>query len=237
MSTPGLAVSCRSLSRSFGAGDTRVPVLRGVDLDVCAGEITFLMGPSGCGKTTLISIIAAILKPDAGKVRVFGTALGGLPAGGLARFRLATIGFVFQQFNLLPALTAAENAAIPLLIQKVRGWEARARSVTMLERLGLGGQVNLLPSELSGGQQQRVAIARALVHSPKLLICDEPTAALDAASGKAVMALLREVALAAGRAVVVVTHDDRILPFADRIVRMADGRIHEPRQAAALEPA
>ena len=178
-----LAVSVTNLSKAFGAGETRTLALRGVDLEARAGEITFLVGPSGCGKTTLISAVAGMLTPDEGRVVVFGTDLGMLASGALTRFRGRTTGFIFQQFNLLPALSAAENAAVPLLIAGRPRAAALAEAGRLLERLGLAPHAAKLPAQLSGGQQQRVAIARALVHQPRLVLCDEPTAALDAASG------------------------------------------------------
>jgi putative ABC transport system ATP-binding protein len=231
----GPAVVCRGVTKEFGEGDARTLALRGVDLEVGAGKLTLLVGESGCGKTTLISIIAGLLDPTAGDVHVLGEDLGRLKGGRLVRFRGAHIGFVFQQYNLLPALTAAENAAVPLLIAGVPRRRAVDRAAAVLEAVGLGNKVNSLPSQLSGGQQQRVAIARALVHEPRLLVCDEPTAALDAQSGKTVMELLRRVAVQPGRAVIVVTHDNRVFGFGDQIVHMSDGRIDhvEDRAGAA----
>jgi putative ABC transport system ATP-binding protein len=219
------AVLCRQVTKEFGDGDSKVLALRGVNLEVYAGQMTLLVGPSGCGKTTLISIIAGLLDPTNGDVAVLGTDLRALGGRRLVQFRGAHIGFVFQQYNLLPALTAAENAAVPLLIAGVRRREAVDRAAAVLEEVGLGDRVASLPSQLSGGQQQRVAIARALVHEPKLLVCDEPTAALDARSGQTVMELLRQVAVQPGRAVIVVTHDSRVFGFGDRIAHMNDGEI------------
>jgi putative ABC transport system ATP-binding protein len=199
--------------------------------------MTLLVGPSGCGKTTLISVIAGLLNPTEGEVAVLGEELGRLSNGGLVRFRQQNIGFVFQQYNLLPALTAAENAAIPLVIAGRPRREAVATAAAVLESVGLGDRLNSLPAQLSGGQQQRVAIARALVHQPRLLVCDEPTAALDARSGQTVMALLRRVAVQPGRAVIVVTHDNRVFGYGDRIVSMSDGRVERVEQPAAGERA
>jgi len=219
------AVICRQVSKEFGVGDMRTMALRGVDLEVFSGQMTLLVGPSGCGKTTLISIVAGLLDPTAGEVVVLGQALHRMCKSDLVTFRGKAIGFVFQQYNLLPALTAAENAAVPLLIA---GWN-RAKAVekakSILESVGLGNRLNSYPTQLSGGQQQRVAIARALVHEPRLLVCDEPTAALDGHSGHTVMELLRKVAVQAGRAVIVVTHDSRVFGFGDRIITMSDGQI------------
>jgi putative ABC transport system ATP-binding protein len=234
-----LAVRCEGVRKSFGAGETRIEVLRGTDFEAARGEMTFLLGPSGCGKTTLISIIGAILSCEDGEVDVLGERARRLNGRRLASFRLRNLGFVFQQFNLLPALSAAENASIPLVAAGMSLRRAETRARDMLDRLGMADHARKMPSQLSGGQQQRVAIARALVHEPRLLICDEPTASLDAASGHTVMELLRDVALEADRAVLVVTHDSRILEFADRINHMSDGlitRTERPRDAArALE--
>jgi putative ABC transport system ATP-binding protein len=184
-----------------------------------------LVGPSGCGKTTLISVIAGILDHDEGECRVFGEDLKAMPRSRRTRFRGDNIGFVFQQFNLIPTLTIAENVAVPLLIAGMRFSEAVARGREFLDRVGIGDRWKALPSKLSGGQQQRVAIARALIHNPRLIVCDEPTSSLDHETGHKVMELMREVAAGAGRALVVVTHDSRIFEFADRIARMDDGRV------------
>lgn len=219
------AVICRGVTKDFGRGETRVQALRGVDLDIPTNEMTLLVGESGCGKTTLISIIAGLLEPTAGDVEVFGAILNSLPSRQLIRFRGENIGFVFQQYNLLPSLTAAENAAVPLLIAGMKRKTAVLQAMEMLVNVGLGKKSHAFPSELSGGQQQRVAIARALVHRPRLLVCDEPTAALDAVSGQTVMQLLHKVAVQPGRAVIVVTHDNRVFQYGNRIVRMSDGKI------------
>src|SRR5262245_14948846 len=187
--------------------------------------MTLLVGPSGCGKTTLISIIAGLLEPTQGDVAIWGTSLPGLTPRAKVAFRRDNIGFVFQQYNLLPALTAAENAAVPLIIAGQPRGKAVARARELLDAVGMTDRADALPSELSGGQQQRVAIARALIHRPRLLVCDEPTAALDAALGQNVMELIRRVAVEPDRAVIVVTHDSRVFHFGDRIVRMTDGRV------------
>lgn len=223
--TPPAAVSLRGLVKSFGAGNTKVTVLRGIDLDIYLGEILLLVGESGGGKTTLLSAIAGILDIDEGDIDVLGVPLSDLPAGKRTTFRGQTMGFIYQQFNLLPALTAAENVAVPLLIQKIGRQEALRRARSMLDRVGLGDRAEFLPKNLSGGQQQRVAIARALVNEPRLLICDEPTAALDGPNGQKIMELLREVGRAQDRCVVIVTHDSRIFQFGDRIAHLTDGRI------------
>jgi putative ABC transport system ATP-binding protein len=230
--TTELAVSCRGLTKAFGEGDGRVLALRGVDMEVEAGQMTLLVGPSGCGKTTLISIVAGLLDPTDGDVSVLGEDLRKLKGTRLVNFRGKNIGFVFQQYNLLPSLTAAENAAVPLLIAGRRRSEAVARAKAVLESVGLGNRVNSYASQLSGGQQQRVAIARALVHEPKLLVCDEPTAALDAHSGHTVMGLLRKVAVQPGRAVIIVTHDNRVFNFGDKIISMSDGVVDKVEAGA-----
>ncbi len=215
------------MTKTYGAGQAKVTALRGIDLDVSAGELMMLVGPSGCGKTTLISVIAGILNQDEGDCTVFDHDFSRMSQRDKTRYRGQTIGFVFQQFNLLPTLTAVENASVPLLINGVKRREAMDRAADMLKLVGLGERTKSLPNQLSGGQQQRVAIARALVHSPKLIVCDEPTSALDHETGHKIMELLREVALAEGRALVIVTHDARIFEFADRIARMDDGRVIE----------
>jgi putative ABC transport system ATP-binding protein len=222
---PTPAVRCRNVTKSYGSGVTQVHALRGIDLDVRAGELLMLVGPSGCGKTTLISVIAGILDPDSGECSVFGRNLPDLERRERVLFRGRQVGFVFQAFNLIPALTAAENVSVPLLINGVKEWEARVRAAAGLREVGLEGRENALPSQLSGGQQQRVAIARALVHDPRLVVCDEPTSALDHGTGIKVMEMLRRVAVSSDRALVIVTHDARIFEFADRIAHMDDGRI------------
>jgi putative ABC transport system ATP-binding protein len=224
---PDIAVHCRELTKTYGAGDAKVAALRGTDLDVRLGELLMVAGPSGCGKTTLISIIAAILKPDSGVCEVLGHDWQHLGPTERAHFRGVMIGFVFQLFNLLPALTAIENVAVPLQINGVSRKHAEARARDVLEAVGLSSRMSALPAQLSGGQQQRVAIARALVHDPKLIVCDEPTSNLDHATGHGMMEVLRHVAKRPDRALIVVTHDTRILEFADRIARMDDGKIIE----------
>lgn len=228
-------VSCQGVTKEFGQGETRVQVLRGIDLELACGEMTLLVGPSGCGKTTLISIIAGLLDPTQGEVSVLGTNLTRLSDRHKVSFRGEYIGFVFQQYNLLPALTAAENAAVPLLIANKPRKQAIAQAREMLDRVGLGNKADALPSQLSGGQQQRVAIARALIHEPRLLVCDEPTAALDATSGQTVMELIRQVAVRPDRGVIVVTHDSRVYKFGDRIVSMSDGRVVKIEETSRTE--
>src|SRR5215831_19138500 len=182
-----IVVRCRGVTKSYGTADAAVTALRGIDLDVHRGELLMLVGPSGCGKTTLISIIAAILDRDRGECMVLGRDLQHMDKSERARFRGASIGFVFQTFNLLPALTIVENAAIPLLINGVPRSQALSRTRELLDTVGLRAREDALPGQLSGGQQQRVAIARALVHSPQLVVCDEPTSNLDRETGRVMM--------------------------------------------------
>ncbi|HZO08302.1 MAG TPA: ABC transporter ATP-binding protein [Myxococcota bacterium] len=223
----GTAVLCRDVKKTYGSGPDRVPALRGIDLEVRTGELLMLVGPSGCGKTTLISVMAGILDQDEGECRVFEREWTQMSSREKTDFRGRSIGFVFQAFNLLPALSAAENVAVPLLIRGVPRRQAVEQARAVLDRVGLGDRAKSLPAQLSGGQQQRVAIARALVHGPNLIVCDEPTSSLDQETGHKVMELLREVALAPDRALVIVTHDARVFEFADRIAKMNDGRIEQ----------
>ena len=220
-----IAVSTRGIVKEFMAGGQPLRVLHGIDADIRSGELTYLVGESGSGKTTLISIIAGIMTPTEGSITLFGQDLYTLSDSARVELRLSTIGFIFQQYNLIPTLTAAENAAVPLYAAGVARGEATDRARAVLGKLNMADQAEKLPRQMSGGQQQRVAIARALVHGPRLVVCDEPTAALDARSGRRVMDLLRETGLAEDRAVIIVTHDNRIFDLADRILVMEDGRI------------
>jgi len=219
------AICTRGVIRDFAAGEQTIRVLHGIDTDIRAGELTYLVGESGSGKTTLISIMCGILYPTMGDVRVFGTDIYAMDDRDLVEFRLKNIGFIFQQYNLIPTIDAASNAAVPLIAQGMNRHDARERAVEMMAKLNMADHADKLPSQLSGGQQQRVAIARALVHEPRLVVCDEPTAALDAKSGRRVMDLLREVAVSEDRACIIVTHDNRIFDLADRILVLEDGRI------------
>ena len=220
-----LAVRCQNLTKTYDAGGQKVIALNQINLDIATGELMMLVGPSGCGKTTLISVIAGILDQDSGSCELFGENLQQLSSRDKLRFRAKNIGFVFQAFNLLPALTAVENVSVPLIINGMKRQAAEQKALSLLEQVGLGDRSKSMPSQLSGGQQQRVAIARALVHSPRLIVCDEPTSALDHKTGNTVMNLLKEVALQQDRALVIVTHDARIFEFADRIAEMDDGHI------------
>jgi putative ABC transport system ATP-binding protein len=213
------------VTKRYGTGATQVTALRGVELAVMPGELLMLVGPSGCGKTTLISIITGILDPDEGECTVLGERLGDLGPDAKTAFRCRAVGFVFQAFNLIPQLPAAENAMIPLLLNGMNRAKALSKARDVIAQVGLADRTNAFPAQLSGGQQQRIAIARALVHDPQLIVCDEPTSALDHATGQRVIELLRGIAAGAGRTLIVVTHDQRILGFADRIAYMDDGRI------------
>ncbi len=228
------AVETRGIKKYFGSGETRVEALRETNFEARFGELTFVVGPSGSGKTTLLSVVAGLLDHDAGSLRVLGADMAALSSSERLTFRRRNIGFLFQQFNLLPALTAVENVAVPLIANGVPRKRAEERAATLLETVGLAQRMTAIPSELSGGQQQRVALARALVHDPRLVICDEPTAALDHKTGDAVMELLAQHALSADRAVVIVTHDTRVLRFGDRIAYMDDGRIVQTEEHAAV---
>ncbi|MDJ0979358.1 MAG: ABC transporter ATP-binding protein [Erythrobacter sp.] len=219
------AICARGIVRDFQAGQSTIRVLHGIDSDIRSGEMTYVVGESGSGKTTLISIMCGILWPTDGEVKVFGTDIYALSDTELVNFRLENIGFIFQQYNLIPSIDAAANAAVPLIAQGMAIESARRKAMELLDALNIGDQAEKLPNQLSGGQQQRVAIARALVHEPRLVVCDEPTAALDARSGRRVMDLLRDVAVAEDRACIIVTHDNRIFDLADRILVLEDGRV------------
>ncbi len=219
-------VSCRGVVKTYGSGNSAVRALRGVDIDVAAGELLMLVGPSGCGKTTLISVVAGVLDRDEGECTVLGQDYARMSSGARAEFRGRNIGFVFQQFNLIPTLSIAENVAVPLLIGGAPRKQALAAAAELLSQVGLGDRTRSFPQKLSGGQQQRVAIARALVHKPRIIVCDEPTSALDHVTGQRVMELLRSVAAGNDLSLLVVTHDQRIFEFADRIAEMDDGRIN-----------
>jgi putative ABC transport system ATP-binding protein len=218
-------IEIRNLQKFYGEGASQVRALEGVDLDVRAGEVLVLMGPSGSGKTTLLSIMGCILRASAGSVKIRDIEAAGLPESQLPSVRLRHFGFVFQGFNLFPALTARENVEIALDLKRVSRRDARRRAEELLAAVGLGDKLGTHPADLSGGQKQRVAIARALAGDPEIVLADEPTAALDSASGKTVMEILSGLSAARNRAVVIVTHDPRVLGYAHRVVHMADGRI------------
>jgi putative ABC transport system ATP-binding protein/lipoprotein-releasing system ATP-binding protein len=212
----------RSLERSFRIGGSQIPVLRGIDLDIVAGESVFLCGASGAGKTTLLYTLAGLETPESGTVEFEGQSLYSLSGNALARLRNQHMGFVFQSYFLLPELTALENTLVPAMI---RGTSAQTRATELLERVGLRDRMNHLPAELSGGEQQRVAIARSLINDPSILFADEPTGNLDSKNGEVIMALLLDLARDGGRTLVVVTHDDHLARRGDRTVRIVDGRL------------
>lgn len=222
------AIAARGVEMVFRNGTQAYRALKGIDLEIQPGQIELLMGPSGSGKTTLLSILAGILTPTAGRVSLLGQEITQMSRAELSRFRLEHIGFIFQGFNLFPALTASENVELALNIQGIRGRKAQSRAATLLELVGLADKAKSRPRDLSGGQKQRVAIARALVSQPKLIMADEPTAALDSHSGHNVVELLQHLAKQMGCTVLIVTHDPRIIDVADRIVYLEDGRLKSP---------
>jgi putative ABC transport system ATP-binding protein len=219
------AIEVTNVSKTYGTGATASKVLHGVNFAVKRGEIVLLMGPSGSGKTTLLSIMGCILRATSGHVTIQGRDITALPERALPRIRLEHIGFIFQGFNLFPALNVLENVELALELKGLRGAAAKRQALELLDRVSLSDKAKSLPADLSGGQKQRVAIARALAGEPGIILADEPTAALDSTSGKLVIELLRELAHEKNRAVVVVTHDNRVLSYADRIVHIEDGRI------------
>jgi putative ABC transport system ATP-binding protein len=221
-------VLVRALTKTFGTGALAVPALKGVDFSMSRGEFVMLAGPSGSGKTTLLSVLGCVLSPTAGEVRLFDENLGGVSEAALPRLRVSYIGFIFQGHNLIASLSAQENIALQL---QLRGWStvrSMSEAASLLDRVGLGDKADRKPGDLSGGQRQRVAIARAIAGGPPLILADEPTASLDAASGLHITEILRDLARERKHTVLVVTHDSRIFHLADRIVHIEDGRIVEP---------
>ena len=211
--------------KDLGIGVAQIRALKGVDLALRGGELTLLMGPSGSGKTTLLSILGCMLTPTEGTVQVRGDSIGKKGPEELAKLRRESIGFVFQSYHLFPTLTAADNVRLALDVRGETGKDARVKSREALAKVGLSHKTANYPRELSGGEQQRVAIARAVVGDPSVILADEPTAALDSENGKAIMTILAEIAKDPGRGVLVVTHDPRLVPYADRIIRIEDGNI------------
>ena len=218
-------IAVRGVTKVFEEGSQRVEVLRGVSLEIAPGEVVALEGPSGSGKTTLLSIMGCILTPTRGQVAVDGEPVDMTRPDALREVRRRSIGFVFQQYNLFPALTAIENVEYSLNVRGVRGRRARAEAERVLERAGLGDRLNFLPRDLSGGQKQRVAIARALAGSPRVILADEPTANLDTAVGEQVLELFRDLAKKENKGLVIVTHDPKVREVADRVVGIRDGRL------------
>jgi len=218
-------IAVRGVTKVFEEGSQRVEVLKGVSLEIAPGEVVALEGPSGSGKTTLLSIMGCILTPTRGQVAVDGEPVDMTRPDALREVRRRSIGFVFQQYNLFPALTAIENVEYSLNVRGVRGRRARAEAERVLERAGLGDRLNFLPRDLSGGQKQRVAIARALAGSPRVILADEPTANLDTAVGEQVLELFRDLAKKENKGLVIVTHDPKVREVADRVVGIRDGRL------------
>ena len=231
---PSYAVNLIAVHKSFGEAEALTHVLRGVDMRVRTGELMMLVGPSGCGKTTLLSIISGTLTADDGIVKALDLDMENATEEQKTRFRSRDVGFLFQQFNLIPSLTSVENVAIPLLINGMGLRAAMRTAADALCKVGLVHRRNEKPPKLSGGEQQRVAIARAIVHRPSILLCDEPTSSLDSGNGNTVMKLLRDAADEPGRTVIVVTHDSRIYHFADRMAIMEDGRIRRVLDKAEI---
>ena len=221
--------------KDLGVGVAQIRALKGVDLALKGGELTLLMGPSGSGKTTLLSILGCMLTPTEGTVRVRGDAIAGKNPEDLAKLRRENIGFVFQSYHLFPTLSAADNVRLALDVRGETGTDAKDKARSALDRVGLSSKTRNYPSQLSGGEQQRVAIARAVVGDPSVILADEPTAALDSENGKAIMSILAAIAKDPGRGVLVVTHDPRLVPFADRIIHIEDGSIVREEAGGAAQ--
>lgn len=229
------AIKANGLNKWFGEGEARTHAVKDVSFEAFFGEIVYVVGPSGSGKTTMLSMISGILRPNSGAVEIEGTDIWSLPNDAIAEFRLHKIGFVFQDYHLFPRLTTAENVAIPLILQ-ARGWEDALREAKQdLDIVGLKDRADLPPVKLSGGEQQRVAIARAIVSRPDILILDEPTASLDGDTGRMIISFVRQNILNEHRCIVVVTHDSRIFEYADRILKMEDGRVTAAANGAMHE--
>ncbi|MGD9580631.1 MAG: ABC transporter ATP-binding protein [Vampirovibrionia bacterium] len=220
-----IAVELTDVSKSFGVKNLAVHALIDVSQQFNLGELSMVVGPSGCGKTTMISIIGGILHADKGTVNVFGEAIHKMTDDQNTEFRKNNIGYIFQQHNLIPTLTVKENVSIPLLVRKISRKQAEDRAMEVLDKVGLIHRADFYPRSISGGEHQRVAIARSLVNDPRLVICDEPTASLDSERGRQIVSLMREVAVQEDKCVIVVTHDSRIFKFADRMIKLEDGKI------------
>lgn len=225
-----ITIECKNIKKSFRNGDKRIEVLHDINLVTHEQEMIMLMGPSGSGKTTLISIIGGILEQDSGECTVLSKPINALPAAVRTTFRGENIGFLFQHFILVPTLTAQENAVIPLLCTGSNRTVAFDKARRLLDQFGIGNEINKKPNHLSGGEQQRVAIARAVIHDPKIILCDEPTSFLDLERGKKIMEILQTIKEKNKCTIIVVTHDPRILPFADRIIRIEDGHIKHDKK-------
>jgi putative ABC transport system ATP-binding protein len=225
-----IMIEASHIVKVLGEGAGRVDALKGINLSLGGGELTLLMGPSGSGKTTLLSVLGCMMSPSSGNVRICGRSTTGLGPEALAGLRRKHVGFVFQSYHLFPTLTAVENVRLALDVCGDRSSQARVKADVALATVGLSHKANAFPRELSGGEQQRVAVARAIVGSPSVVLADEPTAALDSENGHAVMTVLAEIAKDPARALFIVTHDPRIIPFADRILRIEDGRIVSDQQ-------
>jgi len=231
----GLVMEATGVVKDLGVGVAQIRALKGVDLALKGGELTLLMGPSGSGKTTLLSILGCMLTPTEGTVRVRGDAIAGKNPEDLAKLRRENIGFVFQSYHLFPTLSAADNVRLALDVRGETGTDAKDKARAALDRVGLSSKTRNYPSQLSGGEQQRVAIARAVVGDPSVILADEPTAALDSENGKAIMGILAAIAKDPGRGVLVVTHDPRLVPFADRIIHIEDGSIVREEAGGAAQ--
>jgi putative ABC transport system ATP-binding protein len=218
-------IEATGVGKVLGRGAGEVQALKDINLALSGGELTVLMGPSGSGKTTLLSVLGCMLTPTTGTVMVCGFSTEGADAEKLAKLRRDHVGFVFQQYHLFPTMTAAENVQLALDVRGIRGKTARSRAREALSKVGLEHKIKSYPGELSGGEQQRVAIARAIVSDPSVILTDEPTAALDGENGQAIMRILSSIAAQSDRSVLVVTHDPRLLAFADRIVHIEDGSL------------
>ena len=230
---PNIAIQASGVVKWFGEGEAKTMAVNEVNLEAQFGEMVYIVGPSGSGKTTLLSILSGILRPNSGKVLVEGVDIWGLNSDELADFRLRKIGFVFQDYHLFPRLSTAENVAIPLILKRQEWNEAIQVAKKYLDIVGLKSRAELPPVKLSGGEQQRVAIARAIASQPDILIMDEPTASLDGDTGQAILSFVHKNVLNKDRCILVVTHDDRILEFATRILKMEDGRLKGSEEKAA----
>ena len=231
----GLVIEATNVVKYLGSGAGRVAAVRGISLSLTGGQLALLMGPSGSGKTTLLSMLGCMLTPTSGTIRILGQATAGLLPERLADLRRRHVGFIFQNYHLFPTLTAAENVRLALEMRGEHPWRAHAKAANALETVGLAHKVRAFPRELSSGEQQRIAIARAIVANPAVVLADEPTAALDSANGHAIMTLLAKIAKDPSRAVLIVTHDPRVLPFADRVVNIEDGRLVDKSPQAKPE--